>query len=973
MADVFDKYVKPKSEINPIIYAYSDTRFPGCLKVGDTERPIDVRMKEHYPTLTPGISYEVEHVESALNADGAIFRDYDVHKALESAGFKALKDPDGKKTEWYKCSVDDVKAAILAVKTGAANVESRTQNFPMRPEQARAVAKTKKFFKTEEKKELGKSPKFLWNAKMRFGKTFASYQLTKEMGMKRVLILTFKPAVEASWEEDLMTHLDFEGWQFYSRERGIALGIKPEDLDQDKPIVCFGSFQDYLGTSPSGGIKAKNEWVHTTPWDMVIFDEYHFGAWRENAKKLFESEDEDAYDSLDIEKYKRDEADSVVDEDFLPITTKYYLFLSGTPFRALNTGEFMEDQIFSWTYSDEQDAKEKWDPKDGDNPYAMMPQMVLMTYRIPDDIRRVAYNEDFNEFDLNVFFAAKPEVEGKPETSQFVYKDYVQKWLDLIRGAHLPSAVDDLKLGQNAKPVMPYSDARMLSVLNHTLWFLPNVAACNAMANLLAEPQNVFYHDYKVNVCAGVSAGIGLAALPPVKESMEPPLESKSITLSCGKLTTGVTVKPWTGIFMLRNLSSPETYFQAAFRVQSPWTYRKEDGSEQILKTNCYIFDFALDRALRQISDYSCRLNIEETNPEKKVGDFIHFLPVLAYDGSTMTAISASDILDITMAGTSATLLARRWESALLVNVDNATLQRVLDNPEALEAIMNIEGFRSLNKDIETIINKSNAVKKAKKEGEKLTPKEKKELSEEEKEYKSKRKEIQEKLIKFATRIPIFMYLTDFREYSLKDVITQFEPGLFKKVTGLTVKDFELLVSLGLFNDSLMNSAVYNFKRYEDASLEYTGINRHAEDEGVGLFSTVISKEEYLDMAAAQTASMTENPYKTEAEEQKPAKAVWDRKGPKKEKETQEKEKIAKPEKQQPTVAAEPKKEKKAKAEDVDLAKLRVGSIVTSNKYGEGKVTGFKPGKLLVSFPEKQAMFMIPFAFEKGMLKVKEW
>ena len=133
MADVFDKYVKPKSEINPIIYAYSDTRFPGCLKVGDTERPIDVRMKEHYPTLTPGISYEVEHVESALNADGAIFRDYDVHKALESAGFKALKDPDGKKTEWYKCSVDDVKAAILAVKTGAANVESRTQNFPMRP------------------------------------------------------------------------------------------------------------------------------------------------------------------------------------------------------------------------------------------------------------------------------------------------------------------------------------------------------------------------------------------------------------------------------------------------------------------------------------------------------------------------------------------------------------------------------------------------------------------------------------------------------------------------------------------------------------------------------------------------------------------------------------------------------------------------------------------------------------------------
>lgn len=423
----------------------------------------------------------------------------------------------------------------------------------------------------------------------------------------------------------------------------------------------------------------------------------------------------------------------------------------------------MEDQIFSWTYSDEQKAKENWDDNDGPNPYASMPEMVMMTYRIPDEIRRIAYNEDFNEFDLNVFFAAKPEVEGHPETAQFVYKDYVQKWLSLIRGAYMPSTVDDLKLGQNAKPVMPYSDARMLSVLNHTLWFLPNVASCYAMANLLAEKQNVFYHDYTVNVCAGTAAGVGLAALEPVRESMDPPLETKTITLSCGKLTTGVTIKPWTGIFMLRNLSSPETYFQAAFRVQSPWTVKKEDGTEEILKENCYIFDFALDRALRQISDYSCRLNISESNPEKKVGDFIHFLPVLAFDGSTMTAVSASDILDITMAGTSATLLARRWESALLVNVDNETLQRLLDSDEAMKAIMNIEGFRSLNKDIETIINKSNAVKKAKAEkGDDMTPKEKKELSQEEKEYKSKRKEIQEKLIKFATRIPIFMYLTDF-------------------------------------------------------------------------------------------------------------------------------------------------------------------------------------------------------------------
>ena len=301
---------------------------------------------------------------------------------------------------------------------------------------------------------------------------------------------------------------------------------------------------------------------------------------------------------------------------------------------------------------------------------------------------------------------------------------------------------------------------------------------------------------------------------------------------------------------MLRNLSSPETYFQASFRVQSPWTVRNPDGAspnaEQIIKEECYVFDFAPDRALRQIQEISCRLDVSDASSEKKVAEFISFLPVLAYDGSSMKQIDAAGILDMAMSGTTATLLARRWESALLVNVDNITLRRLMDNKKAMAALMSIEGFRNLNQDIETIINKSEAVKKARKEAndEELSAKEKKKLSEEEKEFKGKRKEIQEKLVKFATRIPIFMYLTDFRERTLRDVITQLEPGLFKRVTGLTVKDFELLVSLGVFNSGLMNDAVFKFKRYEDASLSYTGINKH-ESEAVGLYDTVLSPKDY--------------------------------------------------------------------------------------------------------------------------------
>ena len=964
--------------IHPTIYAYSlvgVASHNGYLKVGFTERDVETRVKEQVHTV--GVPFKIHLRESAMRTDGTCFTDHDVHTILRRRGFRQLNAGEDR-NEWFKCSVNDVMAAIVALRTGTANAENRTQTFKMRPEQYYAVEKTVEYFKAARKEDPDRPPKFLWNAKMRFGKTFASYQLARKMGLKRVLVLTFKPAVESAWREDLMTHVDFEGWQFVSNKDAHNNNVNMDQqfamADKSKPIVVFGSFQDLLGTNDAGGIKAKNEFIHDVNWDLVIFDEYHFGAWRENAKKLFENPDEEADSDFDMEKYKRDEADNAYNESFLPITTDYYLFLSGTPFRAINSGEFIEDQIYNWTYSDEQKAKDSW--VGSGNPYASLPRMVMLTYKVPDSITQIAKQGEFDEFDLNVFFSAK----GKGEEAKFVYENEVQKWLDLIRGAYLPSSVDDMKLGQDKRPPMPYSDTRLLNVLSHTFWFLPNVASCFAMKNLLDQKQNAFFHDYKINVCAGTKAGIGLDALAPVQHSMGDPLVSKTITLSCGKLTTGVTVKPWTGIFMLRNLKSPETYFQAAFRVQSPWTVKRDDGSTEIMKQECYVFDFALDRALRQVSDYSCRLNVDEGNPEKKVAEFINFLPVLAYDGSTMKQVSAQDILDITMAGTSATLLARRWESALLVNVDNDTLQRLMNNKEALEALMNIEGFRSLNQDIQTIINKSEKVKKAKKEDKDLSKKEKKELSDEEKEYKSLRKQIQEKLIKFATRVPIFMYLTDYRERCLKDVITQLEPGLFKKVTGLDVKDFEMLCSIGVFNAGLMNDAIFKFKRYEDSSLSYTGINRH-EGEDIGGWDTVIKKEEYERLFYNQQATM-----------EAPAKAVVDIPvvepvkpvvsapvTPKPQPEPQPKPEVKKTNPVtatygvKPPVVPAPKPAELQKVE-LDLSGVTEGVTVIHKTFGEGTVAKLDKAKkhIRVQFALGEKMFIFPDAFVNGFLRVKE-
>jgi L-rhamnose mutarotase len=835
----------PKPEARPRIYAYSiaDKAHAGLLKVGQTTRNVKQRVAEQLKTANIK-NYTIVLDEFAERDDGTTFTDHEVRAAL------AKKGCENAELEWMRCTLKDVKTVLTELRTGLRFTGRHSETFAMRAEQRAAVERTHAYFHSIWKEDMHAVPRFLWNAKMRFGKTFTSYQLARKLGAKRVLVVTFKPAVEDAWQTDLESHADFDGWQYLSRNSDSD----PTRVSASKPLVYFGSFQDLLGRDDVGNIKPKNTWLHKVKWDLVVFDEYHFGAWRDTARELFEGEE----DAVAKKEAKREYAAGLAalnedlselsekETEFLPITTKAYLYLSGTPFKALATGEFIEEQIFNWTYTDEQRAKEGFARKNAGkwNPYGALPQMRLLTYQMPDELVAIARAGEFDEFDLNAFF----EASGRGVLAQFKHRSDVQKWLDIIRGGYVSKAVEYLKTG--TRPPFPYSDVRLLPYLHHSFWFLPDVAACHAMANLLAEKPNVFWHDYDALVAAGASAGIGLEALPPVRKAIGSGFDTKTITLSCGKLTTGITVPQWSSILMLRNLKSPETYFQAAFRVQSPWSIKNPNGDdpnkEEILKPVCFVFDFAPTRALRQLSEYGIGLSPGEPNPENAVRDLVSFLPVLAYDGANMTQIDAGGILDIAMAGTSATLLARKWESAMLVNVDNDTLRRILDNPEAMAAVERIEGWRSLGDNIiETIINKSEMVKdlKDKAKGKDLSPKEMKQLTDEEKEYKSKRKLVQEKLIKFATRIPAFMYLTDFRENTLQDVITKIEPDLFQTVTGLTVKDFHLLVRLKVFNTEHMNQAVFAFRRYEDASLRYTGIESHEGLTHYGLYDTVVARD----------------------------------------------------------------------------------------------------------------------------------
>ena len=443
--------------ISPTIYAFRDKNHPEWgYKVGYTDRKAEVRVKEAQGVIKPSEnSIILEYETSAMREDGSVFTDHDVHRMLMSIHCPCLGG------EWYNCSIEQLDRAVCAVRNRLPSAIARTQDFKLRPEQKEAIKRTIEYYNSA-KKEY-KAPKFLWNCKMRFGKTFASYELAKNMNLNRILILTFKPAVKSAWKEDLLTHKDFLGWQFLAQPSSKEidsdnLDVQYQKANKSRPIVCFGSFQDLLGLDrKTGQIKAHNGWIHTTNWDLVIFDEYHFGAWRERSKDLFEKEDDEELINKENNKKDNDnyDIDSSIDETFLPITTSYYLYLSGTPFRAINSGEFIEEQIYSWTYSDEQEAKLNWKGENGPNPYVVLPRMVMMTYKLPESIRRIALDEDFNEFDLNTFFSTK----GEKKEAHFIYEEYVQKWIDLIRGNWMESVLDELKSGRTSP--FPFSDIRL--------------------------------------------------------------------------------------------------------------------------------------------------------------------------------------------------------------------------------------------------------------------------------------------------------------------------------------------------------------------------------------------------------------------------------------------------------------------------------------------------------------------------------
>lgn len=830
------------------IYETPESKKMGLLKIGDAT-DVDSRIREQLNTAgafeASKLQYTLLYRTEAKRADGVEFRDHDIHALLEQKGyFKHQITEDNvtikSKTEWFTVDLDKVVHLIESYKAGKRIEEidiERFQSFPMRPEQQRAVDQTLAYFEKHKNAGLIEA---LWNAKMRFGKTFTAYQLAKKANYSKVLVLTYKPAVEDAWQKDLDNHLDFKDYVFLKREGLLQIN---RYLAQSKKVVAFASYQDLLGTQDeSTDIKDKHKELFETQWDLVIVDEFHYGASTKKAKEMLadmaqskaerKELEEEFFAEEDAELEEEQATEQIVEVVEKAIKSTRRLYLSGTPFRAIADSKFEREAIFNWTYTDEQKAKEQWNKDHPNekhkNPYRGLPQIQMYLYKVSEDLLKAGTQEGKDEFSLNHFFKAK--------RGAFLNPEPVKKWLDLISGRIVPhvEVADEIREEVQIVPSQyPFDQAGQLHQgLDHTLWYLNRVDSAYAMAKMLKE--HPIFNQYHIILAAGKGLGSGVDAVQPVLDAID--ANAKTITLTVGKLTTGVSIPKWKAVVFLRDTESPENYFQTAFRAQTPYT----DKLTGAIKEVCYIFDFSPNRSLKLLTSYSEKLTSDSTltTSEEKISEFIRYLPVLKVQGNQMVSMDARDVLTFDLSGIDAKGLGERFIEKKNVVVTRETIDAIGESPETqarcqaiFEKIKMFKRFTGASEDemkksdanvAELDVNNGRVKKLESKEPNDPEEKKKhdKELDAAEKDLKSEREKVRELLRTLLSRIPIFMYLTDATEENLEQVLIETKHDLFRKATGITIDDFRFLKDIGLIRVDSLDGYILKFLQLENQNYD---------------------------------------------------------------------------------------------------------------------------------------------------------
>ena len=716
------------------VFRINDEAHRGCVKVGEATADTDnfaelnqpnckalnaaARNRINQYTQTAGIAYDLLYTECTLfvkNKALCSFNDKEVHSVLERSGVKKkVFDTVNRANEWFVCDLETVKRAIAAVKGDRQSLttgEVTTTHNPIifRPEQREAIDKTKK--------QLKKSKEMLWYAKMRFGKTLSALQVVKEMGFKRTLILTHRPVVDSGWYEDFgKIFYDIPTYRYGSKNVGDDHSSLERHANGGGSYVYFASMQDLRGSQTVGGKFDKNDKVFSTPWDFIIVDEAHEGTQTELGKNVM--------------------------TELIKPTTKV-LRLSGTPFNLLDN--YKEDDIYTWDYVMEQRAKAAWDQTHpGDpNPYAGLPTMNIFTY----DLGRLLHDfiDEDVAFNFREFFRVK-------EDGTFIHADDVRAFLNLLTK-------------EDADSCYPFANENYRNIFRHTLWMLPGVKAAKAMKELMAE-HTVFQHFTVVNV-AGDGDEESDDALEAVRNAIGTNSDqTRTITLSCGRLTTGVSVKEWTGVLMLSGSfhTAASSYMQTIFRVQTPATINGR------MKEQAYVFDFAPDRTLQVLASVprmSAKAGKTTDGQRREMGEFLNFCPVIAISGSKMETLNVNRMLEQLKKAYVERVVRNGFEDGALYNDELMRLNEV-----------DVKDFANLKKIIGTTkamgnsgqidINDQGLTDEQYEEKTKLEKKPKKELTEEERkrlEELKKKKKVKQDAISIlrgiSIRMPLMIYGAD--------------------------------------------------------------------------------------------------------------------------------------------------------------------------------------------------------------------
>lgn len=867
-----------------VIYVYHHPDYPkhnGWLKIGDqtgleSSRIDDQNEADNVPTET---LFQVP----AIDVYGSTFRDYDIHRELEILGFQ--REPKAsnskRKSEWFKVDLETVKQVIdnrIHCRDGFENKRPSSNSgqakIVLRKEQNDAIDQTYDYWQN---RAQFPDRNFLWNAKPRFGKTLTSYKFAERIAAKRVLIVTNRPAISDSWARDFYDHIEQESEinylfaaskSFFVDDRRVPsrediLNINSDFVSNlNRPLIFFISLQDIKGKSAdSADFKKKNQWIFDIPggWDLLIIDESHEGVQT--------SKTADVMKNLNVD---------------------FTLHLSGTPFKAIAGGKFTNDQIFNWSYSDEQERKEDWDPENGDNPYEELPRMNFRAYHMSTMMESQVEDEEAC-FDLGEFF--------KATSNGFVRPNDVEKWLDKISGITRDEETGEIAvLPVDDKLNQPFDSEEKRDQLRHTFWFMSRINECKAMKELLNK--HPIFKEYKVILAAGKGDDEyeGKKVLEQVQNAIgKDPTQTKTITLSCGQLTTGITVRPWTAVFMLYGTtgtgsiikSSSTQYLQAAFRAQNPWSYGEH---KEFYKTDCYVFDFAPDRVLTILQDYAVNLSGgSKKNEDHKpaIRKLLNYMSVISMDDKgELRELDAKDIVELPRRLIAKEIVDGGFvtsnklfnignifhasaEARAIINKLQAVKKQKLEkkSEELPEPQTKVDENDEAIVDPEILVNSSNGVLKEKKYEELTTeeaqiakeaaqnsaildssflpdeiPEEKQELIKEaakeiketakrktEERKKKEEDEYRDKLRGFARTIPMLLHAYGRNGITFDDLEKIIADDVFEQITGISKDEFRVLRKESYFNEDNCNVAIKEFMSREEALSNYFSIGVDAD------------------------------------------------------------------------------------------------------------------------------------------------